>query len=203
MKTSLHIYEELTMSDLMLDVGQANELKLAARAAGATNADLKTLSSGDIFATILPVLRGMAEVKMKDLLSRKVTDIDRSLSLRQALEATGRKLYVNDDVVKTMPRDNGDEVFFFNLGRWISDDDLETEYAARGLVPCDPFTLAKVNQDDPAFADEYPNCTHWGKNDNGTWAYATFDRFSGERGVGVGHDDDDWYDRWWFAGVRK
>ncbi|MCX6738403.1 MAG: hypothetical protein NTY11_03265 [Candidatus Parcubacteria bacterium] len=48
--------------ELMLDVGQANELKLAARRAGATNADLKRLSEGDAFARILPVLRGLGEV---------------------------------------------------------------------------------------------------------------------------------------------
>ena len=49
-------------NELMLDVGQANEIKLAARRAGATNADLKLLSEGDTFAKILPVLRGFAEV---------------------------------------------------------------------------------------------------------------------------------------------
>lgn len=48
--------------DLMLDVGQANEIKLAARRAGATNADLKRLSEGDMFVQILPILRGQAKV---------------------------------------------------------------------------------------------------------------------------------------------
>ncbi|MEK7139632.1 MAG: hypothetical protein AAB817_02945 [Patescibacteria group bacterium] len=51
-----------TDTELMLDVGQANEIKLAARRAGATNADLKSLSEGDMFAQILPVLRGLGEV---------------------------------------------------------------------------------------------------------------------------------------------
>lgn len=45
-------------TELMLDVGQANEIKLAARRAGATNADLKRLSEGDMFSRILPILRG-------------------------------------------------------------------------------------------------------------------------------------------------
>jgi len=62
-RTMLHKKKELTMSeDLMLDVGQANEIKLAARRAGATNADLKRLTEGDIFAQILLVLRGQAKV---------------------------------------------------------------------------------------------------------------------------------------------
>ena len=51
-----------TDTELMLDVGQANELKLAARRCGYTNADLKLLSEGDTMARILPVLRGQAEV---------------------------------------------------------------------------------------------------------------------------------------------
>lgn len=57
------------MSELTLDVGQANEIKLAARKAGATNADLKALSEGDNFAKILPYLRGQAEIIMKSFLS--------------------------------------------------------------------------------------------------------------------------------------
>ena len=48
--------------ELMLDVGQATEIKLAARRAGANNADIKRLSEGDMFARILPVLRGFGEV---------------------------------------------------------------------------------------------------------------------------------------------
>jgi hypothetical protein len=53
---------DMDNDQLMLDVGQANEIKLAARRAGATNADLKRLSEGDVFAQILPVLRGFGEV---------------------------------------------------------------------------------------------------------------------------------------------
>lgn len=49
-------------TELMLDVGQANEIKLAARRAGATNADLKKLCEGDMFTRIIPVLRGLADV---------------------------------------------------------------------------------------------------------------------------------------------
>ena len=56
-------------TELMLDVGQANEIKLAARRAGATNADLKKLSEGDVFAKILRVLRGRAEVVIKSILT--------------------------------------------------------------------------------------------------------------------------------------
>lgn len=51
------------MSDTFtLDVVQAAEIKFAAERNGATNADLKTLSSGDMFAKILPILRGYGKV---------------------------------------------------------------------------------------------------------------------------------------------
>jgi len=51
------------MSDqFTLDVVQASEIKHAVERNGGTNADLKMLSSGDMFARILPILRGYGEV---------------------------------------------------------------------------------------------------------------------------------------------
>lgn len=49
-------------NELMLDVGQANEFKLACRRAGFTNGDIKRLCEGDVLAQLLPVIRGHAEV---------------------------------------------------------------------------------------------------------------------------------------------
>jgi hypothetical protein len=60
------------MDELMLDVGQANEIKLAARRAGVTNADMKRLSEGDVFSQILPVLRGLGEVTI----TKHLIDLD-------------------------------------------------------------------------------------------------------------------------------
>jgi len=58
-----------------LDVVQAAEIKHAAARNGVTNADIKTLCGGDMFAKILPVLRGHAEIVFKSILSflREVT----------------------------------------------------------------------------------------------------------------------------------
>lgn len=53
-------------TELMLDVGQANEIKLAAKRNGLTSADLKRLSEDSVFATLLPVLRGYGTVVIKD-----------------------------------------------------------------------------------------------------------------------------------------
>ncbi len=48
---------------LMLDVGQANELKLAFRKANYTNDDIKRLCEGSVLADVRNVLLGHAEVK--------------------------------------------------------------------------------------------------------------------------------------------
>lgn len=49
-------------NELMLDVGQANEFKLACRRAGYTNADVKRLCEGGMLARFLPVMRGFSMV---------------------------------------------------------------------------------------------------------------------------------------------
>jgi ribosomal protein S27E len=49
----------------MLDVGQANELKLAFRRANYTNDDIKRLCEGTILADVRNVLIGCAEINMK------------------------------------------------------------------------------------------------------------------------------------------
>jgi len=130
--------------------------------------------------------------------------VDRSLDPGAMLDATGRQQYTDENVVKEMPKGEGEEtdVYFFKLDRYVSDDDLEKEYASRGLIPADPYTLAAVNRDDKSFADEHPNGTHW-KDAGGDWCFAAFRRWRGEREVFVDRDDCDWHDSWCFAGLRK
>ena len=130
--------------------------------------------------------------------------VDRSRPPQQVLDATDRRQYTDSSVVKNMPKGTGEEtdVCFFKLSRSISDADLEKEYALRGLIPADPYSQAQVNIDDPSFADEHPNGTHW-QDANGNWCFAAFVRWDDERAVNVRRCDDDWLDRWWFAGLRK
>ena|SRR3989344_1665272 len=140
---------------------------------------------------------------ISDMIIRHVT-VNRSRTPEQALDATKRTTYLNASVVATMPQGSGDEVevFFFKLGRYVSDADLDKEYELRGLKPADPYTLAAVNDADPAFADDHPNGTHW-KDENGSWYYAAFHSWHDERHVDVLHNDYGWDDGWWFAGCRK
>jgi hypothetical protein len=136
--------------------------------------------------------------------------IDRARSPHQVLEATSRRLYVNDDIVDRMPRGDKDEddIHFFKPGPSaykngsISDADLKQEFDQRGLKPADPYKLTQANADDPTFADSYPNGTHWNDAD-GKWCFAVFSGWCGERRVCVNRNDDDWDDCWWFAGVPK
>lgn len=66
---------EHVMSDkFSLDVVQAAELKYAFERNGYTNADVKTLSSGNMLGKVLGVIRGTMEIVLRKLLTwRKVT----------------------------------------------------------------------------------------------------------------------------------
>ncbi|MFA7252842.1 MAG: hypothetical protein WC027_03210 [Candidatus Paceibacterota bacterium] len=139
----------------------------------------------------------------------RVVDVDIGRKPQEALNATGRKQYTDEVVVINMPKGSGGkkEVVFFKpdlteRNGYISDDDLEKEFELRGLKPADPYSLAAVNEADPAFADDHPNGTHW-KDANGNWSFAAFDRWHDERHVYVGRNDGGWGGGWWFGGLRK
>ncbi|HEY4496878.1 MAG TPA: hypothetical protein VI432_01890 [Candidatus Paceibacterota bacterium] len=129
--------------------------------------------------------------------------VNRTLTPEQVIEATGRTQYVNPDVLATMPQGEGEEVevHFFNLGRDLTQDELECEYERLGLVP-DPRAQAQVNTEDPAFADDHPNATQWDVQDNVS-SFVTFVRWSDKRIVGVDRGGKDWSSYGWFAGVHK
>ena len=147
---------------------------------------------------------------VSDFIVRNVK-VNRSRSQQEALDATGRTQYTDRTVVDSMPKGDGDEVkvFIFKPEPWeytrpnfISDDDLEKCFERRHLKPADPVSVAAVNEDDPALADEKPHGTHW-KNADGDWCCATFHRWYDGREVNVSRYDGGWDDDWWFAGVGK
>lgn len=53
----------MSNNELMLDVSQAHELKLAFRRNGWTNADIKALSEGNFLANVLKLMKGQFETK--------------------------------------------------------------------------------------------------------------------------------------------
>ncbi|OGZ66569.1 MAG: hypothetical protein A3C58_02585 [Candidatus Staskawiczbacteria bacterium RIFCSPHIGHO2_02_FULL_34_10] len=141
---------------------------------------------------------------ISNLITRRVK-VNRTRNAQAALDATGRRQYTDKDVVNAMPQGEGEEaeVVFFNLGRYVSNAELEKEYEIRVLKPADPYSLATVNETDQAFADQKPNATHW-QDVDGKWCYAAFSRWDdGGRNVSVNRGKDDWDGGWWFGGVRK
>ena len=175
-----------------------------------TDAAQQSLGAKGLGPDLLAVFRGYVE-RFSNLIVRLVR-VDRARTPEQAITATGRKQYTDRSVVAAMPKGNGEEakvVFFkpdkssYNANGWISDDNLEKEFALRCLKPSDPYSLAAVNEADPTFADEHPNATHW-KDADGKWCYAVFFHWSDvERLVRVNRHGIDWSDSWWFAGLAS
>jgi hypothetical protein len=123
---------------------------------------------------------------------------------QEAIDATYRVKYELCSVVAGMPGGGGKNrrvpVTFFNTGRYMAFDSLDKEYAARCLVPADPYALAAVNEADPAFADEHSNGTYW-KDGDGNWCFVAFSCEDGKRCVRVWQDKFVWNGVKWFAGV--
>lgn len=150
----------------------------------------------------------------RGLIVYRVRGVNRERSARDALEATGRELYANDEVMKAMPKGKGSkaELVFFRVGEHIMhSSDLDAAYSERGLVPADPFLLAAHNEADPIFGDVRGNATVW-RDEEGRHCYLTFygstpvPYFGGEQKCHCAHvssNCDEWSPDMWFAGVRK
>lgn len=147
-----------------------------------------------------------------NLIVRRVK-VNRNRTPKQVLDATCQIKYVNDSVVDAMPHGECDEVevvFFkpnksaYDKNGNISDDDLEKQFKLHGLKPADPYSVATVNEADPAFADDKPHGTHW-KDSSGKWCVAIFSRWIDGPRVEVRRGGCGWRDRddWSFACLRK
>ena len=113
-----------------------------------------------------------------------------------------------------MPKSDDEiEVVFFNVGKRISQEDLEKENEKRGLVSVDLFILFTVNEVDATFCIEYPNGTQW-KNEQNEPCWGSFSSalvFDGSdeknslscRKVCVHQGDENWYENYWLGGFRK
>ncbi|MHB1163003.1 MAG: hypothetical protein ACYCZZ_00515 [Minisyncoccota bacterium] len=136
----------------------------------------------------------------KNMVIRRAT-VNRNRTPQKMLDATRRVKYLDNDVVAAMPRGEGESVriFFFLVGRSISDDELEKEYRLRNLIPVDPYSLAAINENDRSFATKYQNATHW-KDRYGRWCRIVFRRWDGEQRVSVGHLTGKYSELAWFAG---
>jgi len=194
----------MTMSDLMLDVGQAQEIKLAARRAGATNEDLKVLSEGDMFAQILLVLRGRAEVVLKSIL-----EFVRTVRVDAQPTVTTSKQYFEEAGVRWTGENFKDQF----LGLEVSETG-EIELVVRKLTEDSPDALILAELGDKAetpvstfraFLNANRGSSEWfifylkGKDGN-LWAvYAFwFVEYVGWYVIAYSVSDP----LWWFAGYR-
>ncbi len=132
--------------------------------------------------------------------------VNRRLSPQGLLDSTKRVQYINKDVLNTISKGEGRtvELEFFKLDKYSSDNDLETEYASRGLVAADLYSIVAYDLKFPKEIDTMKYVgTHW-KDKDGNWCFAAFSQwYDGERDVYVYRRGRDWGDVWWFAGVRK
>lgn len=160
-------------------------------------------TQGDsLVAELIAVLRKRVEMVTK-LIIRHVV-VDRTRTPQEMINATGRvNWYIDGQVLVEMPRDGfaEGEVVFFELDYNPSVDELDREYEVRGLKP-DPYAVAQVMTDDPAFADDRPVAVQWsGKKKHA--CYVLFYRSGDERRVNVGRYGSRWGRHCLFAGVRK
>ncbi len=140
-------------------------------------------------------------------LVRKVSNIQRTLSGAQAIFGANRILFVDPDIVDTMPTDGPDEVelHYFALDGLATDEELALEFQRRNLRP-DPRAQAADNEQNRSFADSCPNGGHW-KNTKGEWCYFACTTEGARRVVFCGRADDprnlnrQWNTAFRFAGV--
>lgn len=79
------------MSELMLDVDQAGELKAAFRRGDWTNAQIKRLSEGDLLAWVLLVLEGRAEIVIKKVEEKIVPPLLQFIKIVKQVAVKGKK----------------------------------------------------------------------------------------------------------------
>lgn len=200
------------MSDLMLDVGQANELKLALRRAGATGDEVKRMGEGDFMKGVIGLLRGeytlapvAKAVTGAPILLEHLTgtvNVDGKLGPERALKAVGGSVYINKDVLNFMPRGRVGvtELVFAKFGKYMPAALLESELIKHGLALADPFAAMAWNATNHQFANTHPNGTQWVDSD-GNYYCATFCR-NDRPIVRVDRRNSDWESNWWFVCVR-
>ena len=124
--------------------------------------------------------------------------------LKKLLKSTKRTLYVNDEVLNSAPQGTQEGTFeLFTLSKFVTDDELEKEYAARGLVPATIADIVAYDKKHRDILDEKEYVATHFKDAKGNWCYATFRRFDYSRDVYVDRDVSGWSGDSWFCGVKK
>ncbi len=132
--------------------------------------------------------------------------VKRDRTSQEALNATGRGQYINQDVLATATPSGTDEeveMVFIPLSSCMSNAEVE-ELIPANFRPADLWELAAVNEDDPTFADQYRNFTHWKITGDKVWRWVVFGNWIGKQNVLVSRNDVIVLgDGWWVAVVRE
>lgn len=210
-------------SELMLDVGLANELKMAFRRAGATSQEVKQLSEGNFMKGVIHLLRedyaaasrifsrcSTANLEFEWLLKNVVGKVfvDESLSLAQAIAELDREnqdgLWAESALCSVRRSRTGGEteLIFVQLSFYANPDFLRDKHLKKeGLVPADPFAVLAYNAAHPEFADKYPHGTQW-QDEKGVFCKVRFGTTDGRRWVSWQHHFDFWHEGTWIACQR-
>ena len=123
--------------------------------------------------------------------------VDGTRPPREVVDGTGRKQYINNDVLATLPpSDSGEmDVYFVPTRKYVPVNEAGVFLAQFGLV-FNPRAQAAANEGDPSLADTVPNGTQWGKN-----CYLTFHRWRGGRVVNCDRGGFGWFGIWFLSGV--
>ena len=165
------------------------------------NEVIKELNTGSW--KVVRVKNESSDFLYSDTISRYVK-LDLGLNADKALKATGCKMQLKNGALTkiSLPVVAEQEVVFFRENHSMNRSELSSRYEARGLVPCDLITLAKVNQDDFKFAEMYPNAAQW-KGDDGNFYSVIFRKLDGGRNIIIDYAPIEWKVGWCFAGIRK
>jgi hypothetical protein len=163
------VQKETSMdTELMLDVGQANELKLAFRRAGWSNAEIKKLCGGNLLAHLLPIVREYGETTMA--MMQYIIDCDARPFERSGLTVAPeseqipnriRGQFVFDPTkvrLHLSPNQQG--------GKCIKGDNLKKELASEPVLPANVLDFVLAN---PHLIPE-----EWKKDENGNTRYIFF-----------------------------
>ncbi len=98
----------------------------------------------------------------------RVTGVPRRLQPRQMLEFLDREPVrdCSSRIIDNMPGrwymlPDQLDIIFFQIQKGTLPGQIEAEYVKRDLLPADPYSVIKANQDNRGFAETRPNGTYW------------------------------------------
>ncbi len=148
------------MSELMLDVGQANELKMAFRRHGYSEAEVKKLGEGNFLRGVLGLLRGEYQLTPIAQAVRNTITVVSDLVLQQRI-ANGKYGWINSNInEKRFPHD------VTTVGEWeydlyhpncdISSEDAKSRAEVDGFIVAKAEHLLSFGESFPEEQRKYP-----------------------------------------------